>query len=104
MAYLEFFPEEYIQLNREITYHPALQALLAKHPEQEFELKLAEVAAYCFIEVDGEFTQEELRKLATLCIARLQQLQGVRPLDQEPRVQVPDEDWSKLAMPSAKKH
>jgi len=103
MAYLEFFPDEYVQLNREVAYHPTLQALLAKHPEHEFELKLAEIAAYCLIEVDGEFTQEELRKLASLCLERLKKIPGVRPLDQAPRVKVSDEDWSKLALPTHKR-
>ena len=107
MAYLEYFPEAFIALNKEVIYHPRLMAILAKHPEAEFELKLAEIAAYCFIEVDGEFTQDDLVKLADLCLERLKALHGVRPLDQAPREKVKDplgqEDWSKLLLPQSTK-
>lgn len=94
MAYLEYFPEEFIALNREILNHPKLQQLLEKHPTNEFEIRLAEVAAYCLIEVDGEFFPEDLQKLAALCLDRLQKMQGVNPADQ--KIIVPENpDWEK---------
>jgi len=68
MAYHYYFPEIFIELNKEIGYHPELLSLLAKHTNGEFELILAEIAAYCKVEVDGEFTQEDLEKLAELCL------------------------------------
>ena len=105
MAYHEYFPEVYIALNKEVLNHPTLMERLAKHPEAEFEIKLAEVAAYCLIAVDGEFFPKDLEKLAELCLTRLQKLKGVRPLDQEPRIQVPasNEDWSNLLPPDSTK-
>lgn len=74
---------------------------LAKHPAEEFEIRLAEIASYCLIAVDGEFLPEDLVKLADLCLEKLKQMKGVRPLDQTP-VGVVEEDWSKLALPTHK--
>jgi hypothetical protein len=94
MTYHFYFPEEFIALNREIINHPALQERLSKHGN-DFELKLAEIAAYCLIEVDGEFTEEDLKRLAIHCTDRLKKMQGINPLDQSPN-KIITEDWSIL--------
>ena len=70
-ARLEFFPESYIALSREIPNHPQLCELLAKHPPQEFEIRLAEVAAYCEVVLDGTYTQEDLEKLCDILVRKL---------------------------------
>jgi len=94
MPYHEYFPEEFIQLNKEILHHPVLQRRLANHPIHEFEIRMAEVAAYCLIAVDGEFYLEDLIKLAALCLERLQKMPGVNPADQQ--IQIPEAlDWTK---------
>ena len=72
MAYhLEFFPESFIALNQEIGNHPELCRLLAKHPPQEMEIRMAEIAAYCDIVLDGYYTPDDLEKLADILVRRL---------------------------------
>lgn len=72
MAYhLEFFPESFIALNQEVSNHPELCRLLAKHPPQETEIRMAEIATYCDIVLDGYYTPEDLEKLADILTKKL---------------------------------
>ena len=68
MAYHHIFPEEFIQLNIELQYHPDLCAIVAGYSEKEFEVRLARIAAFCKIALDDTYTEEDLRKIADLCI------------------------------------
>ena len=54
----EFFPQEFIDLNREIACekHPKLQAILAQYPADEIDIKLAQTASYCEVMLDGDYT------------------------------------------------
>ena len=65
MAYLEMFSEERIALNKELAYHPALMELLGKHAMDEFEIRLAEIAAYCGVVVDGDYLSKDLDRLVS---------------------------------------
>lgn len=71
MAYLEFFPPEFIALNEEITHHPPLMDLLQNHPQKEFEVLLAQICHYCNIAIDGIFDEKDLVKIAEMCTERL---------------------------------
>jgi hypothetical protein len=68
---LKYFPEEYIQLNREVEHHPALMTLLQNHPVEEFEIRMAEIATYCQVILDGEYMESDLVKLAKILERRL---------------------------------
>lgn len=70
-AHQNIFPDSFIALNLEITHHPKLQLLLGNHPMGEWEIKLAEIALYCDVIVDGTYLPEELEKLATILRDRL---------------------------------
>ena len=67
------FPEVYFQLQDECSFHPQLQIQLANHPATEFEVKLAEIAAYCGIVLDGEYSDADFQHVAALCITKLKQ-------------------------------
>lgn len=67
------FPEVYFQLQDECSFHPHLQLLLAKHPAAEFEVKLAEIAAYCGIILDGTYDNADFDRIAGLCIVKLKE-------------------------------
>jgi len=71
MVKLEFFSEVYFQLQDEISFHPKLQLLLAKHPVTEFEIRIAEIATYCEIILDGIYTAEDFEKIASACLQKL---------------------------------
>ena len=68
---LEFFSPDRIALAQEVTNHPHLIALLQKHPQAEFEILLAEIAHYCEIVLDGDYTQEDLDGICRACTKRL---------------------------------
>lgn len=69
--HLEFFPDSYIALNQELGNHPDLCELLSKHPPQEFEIRLAEIAAYCEVALDGYYTPADLDKLCDILVRKL---------------------------------
>jgi hypothetical protein len=67
------YPEEVIALNKELAsgLHEDLEKHLAKNPTDDIWERLARVAAYCNIEVDGHFTSEEICDLCELCRVKL---------------------------------
>jgi hypothetical protein len=91
MAIRIMIPEKFIQLHLEIKHHPLLVQRLQKHPRDcGPEIVLAEVAAYCFVEVKGEFVEEELAKLAAICLYRLKQMKPKK------EIYLPPDDYSHL--------
>lgn len=68
---IEYFPQAYQDLNRELVNHPKLLELLAKHPANEFEVRLSEIAAYCDVILDGQYFPSELEKLAEILVKKL---------------------------------
>lgn len=70
-AHLNFFPEPFIQLNLEIQHHPILVELLAPHPAHEWEIRLAQIAQYCEVILDGQYMPEEVENLCSILIAKL---------------------------------
>lgn len=69
----QYFPEEFLELQREITNHPTLMEFLSKHPPNEFEVRMAEVAAYCGIILDDVYCEKDLIKLADTCTKKLKE-------------------------------
>ena len=68
-AVLEFFPQVAIELNKELQYHPLLQATMT--PSMSLEEKIGHIAAYCNVVVDDYFLEEEIEKLMNLLLSRL---------------------------------
>jgi hypothetical protein len=65
------FPTALIELNREVAYHPDLVEILSKQESPDLEVRLAEIAAYCEIILDGFYTQDDISRIADECIRRL---------------------------------
>ena len=71
---LEYFPEVAVALNEEIAKnHPTLARDLASRPGATLEEKMALVALYCNLGVDGWFNENDLKGLFELCYQRLRQ-------------------------------
>jgi hypothetical protein len=66
-AKITLFPQELIDLNMEVLYHPELQKKLAEQPADELEIRLAAIATYCGILIDGYFSVQDLATIAGLC-------------------------------------
>jgi hypothetical protein len=67
----QYFDDRRIALNRELQFHPDLCELLAKHPIDEFEIRLAELAALFGIIVDGDYYPEQLNELCEILTKKL---------------------------------
>lgn len=73
---IEFFPEGYIALNRELAtdFHPKLAGMLREQPVDEVDIKLAIISHYCAVLLDGVYTLEARDKLCHILVGRLQLL------------------------------
>jgi len=69
---IEMFPEVAIAIQLEIYQnHPVLSAQLAKMQTATLEEKVAVIAFYCGVLVDGWFREKELESLFELLLQRL---------------------------------
>lgn len=68
----ELFPQEYIDLDKELQteYHPKL-AFLNRFGPDEIDMKLAQLAAYCEVMLDGVYTLENRIKLCKILTEKL---------------------------------
>lgn len=67
-ANLMFFSEELIELNREVAGHPDLVEKLHQQDSPDMEVRLAVIAAYCNILLDGVYDSYDINKIAAKCI------------------------------------
>ena len=72
MRNFQMFSQGRLDLAQEVKKHPDLIALLQKHPQNEFEILLAEIAAYCEVVLDGDYTPAQLDKLCAILYRKLQ--------------------------------
>ena len=68
---LEFFSEARLDLQKEIASHPELVSRLQNHPAGEFEVRLAEIACYVGLVLDGNYTPEDLDAICEICRHKL---------------------------------
>lgn len=68
----ELYPKEYIDLNAELItgYHPKLE-FLGGYPMDEIDIKLAQIAAYCEVMLDGDYTLENRMQLCKILTEKL---------------------------------
>ena len=68
---IEYFPPAVIALNEELINHPMLTQML--RPEMPLEEKLGHVAAYCNVELDGYYLEDEIETLIYLLLRQLKE-------------------------------
>ncbi len=96
---IEMFPEGYILLNKELAtgYHPQLERNLNNYPVDEVDIRLATIATYCGVVMDGAYTLESRSELCAILAGRLEMLrdlaakhtvQTIRPVEEK------ETDWS----------
>lgn len=80
--YHELFPPVIIELQAEIQQHPDLLISLLQLPKDSpIELKMAEVATYCDMVLDGIYTEDDILKLASIMINKMRSKRGELVLD-----------------------
>ncbi len=68
------FPESAIHLNEEIRKHPRLQQELSQlGPYAHLEMKMAIIAKYVDVIMDGEYSESRLQGLFDLLLSRLKE-------------------------------
>ena len=74
-THINIWPDELIALNQELLHHPELMERLANHLRNdgvnEWEVKLAEIAVYCEVILDGEYLPEAIIKLCDILRIKL---------------------------------
>ena len=78
MAQLVYFSEPLQRLQQELAHpaHSVLREYLGNHPAAEFEIKLAEIATYCEVVLDGVYDSYDIDKLADIFVGKLQDKRG----------------------------
>jgi len=76
---IEFFPEGYQALNRELAtgFHPRLEAILAESPVDEVDEKIANICTYCMVAIDGVYDLAQRDKLCFILAGRLEAMREV---------------------------
>lgn len=69
----EYFPLEYIALDKELSsgYHPELNKILSSVGPDDIDMKLSHIASYCGIILDGTYTLDDRIKLAGILTKKL---------------------------------
>ena len=67
----EYFGPELLELNRELRNHPDLARQLAERVLIDFETRIAGIAAYCGVALDGAYDKDDLENIAKLCLTEL---------------------------------
>jgi hypothetical protein len=67
------FPPILKELNEEIRHHPRLQEVLDAHPVEEFEIRIAQMAAWLGIVLDGTYSHDDFIKLYGIMLAKLRE-------------------------------
>ena len=73
---VNMFPEYLIRLNLETSKHPILLSRLANHQMAEWEVKLAEIANYCEVVLDGDYMPEDIENICNILWKKLLQTPG----------------------------
>lgn len=68
---LVYFDENRINLAQECKSHPVLMELISKHAQEEFEVIIAEVAAYCEVGLNDAYTPKDLDHLCKVLTDKL---------------------------------
>ena len=71
MHHFQMFGEHKIALGREVHNHPEVIELLQKHQADDFELMLAEIAAYCEVILEGEYTEYDIEQICKILTQKL---------------------------------
>lgn len=74
----EVFPQEYLDLDAELKteYHPKLD-FLKNYPVDDMDIKLAQIAAYCEVILDGDYDIKDRVKVAGILVKKLKEKREV---------------------------
>lgn len=59
----EYFPESLTALRVEIDNHPTLLKILHEQEDKDIYIQISEIAAYCGIVLEGDYTRDDIIKL-----------------------------------------
>jgi len=68
---LEFFPESLQALRVEIANHPDLLQILHNQSDKDVYMQISEISAYCGILLEGDYSKEDVIRLADKLVWKL---------------------------------
>lgn len=68
---LVYFSSVQQALNKEVLNHPQLMEYLRNKPAHEMEIRLAQIAEYCGLALDGIYDGKDIDNICALCLAEL---------------------------------
>lgn len=68
---LEFFPESLQALRVEIDNHPDLLQILHNQSDKDVYMQISEISAYCGILLEGDYSKEDVIRLADKLVWKL---------------------------------
>lgn len=74
----EMFSPARIALQKEVNRHPPLVQMLTLIDKSDWPAQIGEIAAYCFVVVDGMYMPSELDKLADILYWKLKEKHVIR--------------------------
>jgi N-acetylglucosamine-6-phosphate deacetylase len=77
--YHVYFPEEYIELQKELQHHPKLIDAIQQYKQDDGVIIILHIAAYCGVIVDGTYVEEDLVKLAGILLPKLKAMRETPP-------------------------
>ena len=69
--HFSYFSQHRVDLAQEVKKHPVLLELLNNHPQEEFEILIAEISSYCEVVLDGDYTSLDLDGLCKVLYDKL---------------------------------
>jgi hypothetical protein len=66
-----YFSPAQLALNAEAQKHPRLMEYMQKHQGADFEVKLAEIARYVGLTLDGTYDKQDIDNICDICITEL---------------------------------
>ena len=67
----ELYEQELQDLNQEVTFHPDLQEILRQQTEKDFYVQLADIALFCGVVLEGDYTKSDVLRLCTILTKKL---------------------------------
>lgn len=75
--YHHYFDPRILALQEELQHHPDLLTILAVQTDTDPYIHIAEIAAYCKMALDGDYTQEDIHAICERCCMYLKKKREV---------------------------
>lgn len=69
--YHVYYEQELLDLRLELSHHPDLMLILAAQTDSDIYIHIAEIAAYCNMLLEGDYTKDDILEVCKKCTEAL---------------------------------